>query len=38
LKKAGIVRVRPLEGGFNVWLERGYPVEPFSIERREQIA
>ena len=27
LKKRGIERVFPLEGGFDAWLERGYPVE-----------
>ncbi len=27
LKKVGITRVRPLEGGFHTWLEHGFPVE-----------
>jgi rhodanese-related sulfurtransferase len=26
LKKLGIVRVRPLEGGFDKWRELGYPM------------
>jgi rhodanese-related sulfurtransferase len=24
----GITRVRPLEGGYDAWRERGYPLEP----------
>jgi rhodanese-related sulfurtransferase len=28
LKRRGITRVRPLEGGFDAWRERGFPVEP----------
>jgi rhodanese-related sulfurtransferase len=28
LKRRGVERVRPLVGGFDGWLERGYPVEP----------
>jgi len=27
LKRRGIIRVRPLEGGFDAWRERGYPLE-----------
>jgi rhodanese-related sulfurtransferase len=27
LRKRGITRVRPLEGGFDAWRERGYPLE-----------
>jgi 3-mercaptopyruvate sulfurtransferase SseA len=27
LNRVGITRVRPLEGGFNTWLEHGFPVE-----------
>jgi 3-mercaptopyruvate sulfurtransferase SseA len=30
LKRRGIHRVRPLEGGFEAWLARGYPVSPLS--------
>lgn len=26
LKRRGIVRVRPLAGGLEAWLEAGYPV------------
>jgi rhodanese-related sulfurtransferase len=28
LKRAGVRRVRPLQGGFNRWRELGYPLEP----------
>jgi len=28
LKRLGITRVRPLEGGFEAWKDAGYPVEP----------
>ena len=28
MKKVGITRVRPLEGGYDAWRERGFPVEP----------
>jgi rhodanese-related sulfurtransferase len=28
LKKLGITRVRPLDGGYNAWRELGYPLEP----------
>jgi membrane protein DedA with SNARE-associated domain len=27
-RRRGVERVRPLTGGFDGWLERGYPVEP----------
>jgi rhodanese-related sulfurtransferase len=27
LRRRGVTRVRPLEGGFAEWRERGYPVE-----------
>ncbi len=27
LRKRGIRRVRPLEGGFDAWREAGYPLE-----------
>ena len=30
LKKLGIVRVFPLDGGFEAWVSRGYPVEPIT--------
>jgi len=26
LKKNGIKRIRPLQGGLNAWRERGYPL------------
>jgi len=28
LHKVGITRVRPLDGGYDGWRERGFPVEP----------
>jgi 3-mercaptopyruvate sulfurtransferase SseA len=32
LKKLGITRVRPLEGGFHGWKDLGYPlVEPTTV-------
>jgi len=30
LRKRGITRVRPLEGGFDAWRERGFPLENFA--------
>lgn len=30
LKRAGVVRVRPLAGGFEAWHRSGYPVEPIA--------
>ncbi|MEO8129772.1 MAG: hypothetical protein ABJF23_12950 [Bryobacteraceae bacterium] len=30
LHRRGIMRVRPLEGGFEAWRELGYPVEPIA--------
>ena len=30
LNRKGIMRVRPLEGGFDAWVEHGYPTEQFS--------
>jgi rhodanese-related sulfurtransferase len=27
LKRHGITRVRPLEGGLDAWVERGFPLE-----------
>jgi rhodanese-related sulfurtransferase len=29
LKKRGITRVRPLEGGLDAWKEAGYPLDEF---------
>ena len=31
--RQGITRVRPLEGGFDAWMERGYPVETVVISQ-----
>jgi hypothetical protein len=28
LKRSGIARVRPLEGGLAVWMDRQFPVAP----------
>ncbi len=28
LRRKGIMRVRPLQGGFDAWVERRYPTEP----------
>ena len=28
LRRLGVTRVRPLEGGFVGWRERGFPLEP----------
>jgi rhodanese-related sulfurtransferase len=28
LRRLGVTRVRPLEGGFTGWRERGFPLEP----------
>jgi 3-mercaptopyruvate sulfurtransferase SseA len=33
LKRLGIERVRPLAGGFEGWLERGYPVDALDVLR-----
>jgi len=30
LKSRGVIRVRPLEGGFGRWVSLGYPVEPWT--------
>ncbi len=32
LKRAGVKRVRPLEGGYEEWLRLGYPVEAVDAE------
>jgi len=28
LKRVGITRVRPLQGGFDAWRAKGFPLEP----------
>ena len=33
LRKLGITRVRPLEGGYDGWRARGFPTEPATRER-----
>ncbi len=32
LIRHGVKRVRPLEGGLDAWLERGYPVDRVEVE------
>jgi rhodanese-related sulfurtransferase len=32
LWKRGVNRIRPLAGGYQGWLDRGYPVEPLLVE------
>jgi hypothetical protein len=31
LKRRGVTRVRPLEGGFPAWRDRGFPVEALAV-------
>ena len=31
LRKRGVTRVRPLAGGLQEWLDRGFPVEPVDV-------
>jgi rhodanese-related sulfurtransferase len=31
LKKQGIQRIRPLQGGLNAWRERGYPLVTIAL-------
>jgi rhodanese-related sulfurtransferase len=31
LRKKGITRIRPLQGGLNAWRERGYPMDTITI-------
>ena len=31
LKRRGVQRVRPLEGGFDAWRAAGHPVEPYYL-------
>jgi len=31
LKKQGIQRIRPLQGGLNAWRERGYPLVSITL-------
>lgn len=32
LRKYGILKVRPLEGGIDAWVEREYPIEAHASE------
>jgi 3-mercaptopyruvate sulfurtransferase SseA len=36
LKRYGITRVRPLEGGFDAWRERNYPLELVGLVNLEK--
>jgi rhodanese-related sulfurtransferase len=36
LRRKGIKRIRPLEGGLNAWRERGYPMVNLSDSVTEQ--
>jgi membrane protein DedA with SNARE-associated domain/rhodanese-related sulfurtransferase len=38
LRKAGVRRVRPLEGGLDAWRASGYPVEPVTIPTENALA
>jgi 3-mercaptopyruvate sulfurtransferase SseA len=31
LKRMGITRVRPLQGGFEAWQAKGFPLEPLPL-------
>jgi 3-mercaptopyruvate sulfurtransferase SseA len=31
LRKKGIKRIRPLQGGLDAWRERGYPLENVTV-------
>jgi 3-mercaptopyruvate sulfurtransferase SseA len=33
LKRFGIERVRPLEGGFDAWVDAGYPMDAVNGQR-----
>jgi 3-mercaptopyruvate sulfurtransferase SseA len=36
LKRIGIQRVRPLQGGFEGWLKRGYPTDAVATARIDE--
>ena len=36
LKRNGIIRVRPLQGGLNLWMDRQFPVEDLAAESRNR--
>ena len=36
LKRVGITRVRPLQGGLNLWMERQFPIEQLSVDSASQ--
>jgi 3-mercaptopyruvate sulfurtransferase SseA len=38
LRKYGIVRIRPLAGGFPAWRERRFPVEPLPEQPSRPLA
>ncbi len=31
LKRNGITRVRPLEGGLTLWMDQGFPIEELKV-------
>jgi len=31
LRKKGITRIRPLQGGLDAWRERGYPLDTITL-------
>lgn len=31
LRRLGVTRVRPLEGGFLAWRDRGFPLQPLAL-------
>jgi len=33
LKRNGIIRVRPLQGGLNLWMDRKFPTEELRVTR-----
>jgi 3-mercaptopyruvate sulfurtransferase SseA len=33
LKRNGITRVRPLQGGLTLWMDRQFPLEDLVVER-----
>jgi membrane protein DedA with SNARE-associated domain/rhodanese-related sulfurtransferase len=35
LRRAGVRRVRPLEGGLDAWRASGYPIEPVSVSEED---
>jgi 3-mercaptopyruvate sulfurtransferase SseA len=38
LKKIGIIKVRPLQGGLKAWQDQGYPLDNFFPEEMAKAA